>query len=55
VRLVTERVLTDAEEDALRAHLHWKLRHPFRIDFVYFDGRLPLGRNGKFEEFVSLL
>lgn len=55
VRLVTERPLSQSEEDALRAHLHWKLRHPFRIDFVYFEGRLPLGRNGKFEEFVCLL
>lgn len=55
VRLVTERPLTGEEESALIAHLHWKLRHPFRIDLVYFDGRLPLGKNGKFEEFVSLL
>lgn len=55
VRLVTERELTSDEEEALRAHLQWKLRHPFRIDLVYFDGRLPPGRNGKFEEFVSLL
>ena len=55
VRLVTERPLTAAEEAALIAHLHWKLRHPFTIDLVYFEGRLPLGKNGKFEEFVSLL
>lgn len=55
VRLVTERPLTVEEEEALTAHLHWKLRHPFRIDFTYFDGRLPAGSNGKFEEFVSLL
>ncbi len=55
VRLVTERPLTGEEESALVAHLHWKLRHPFRIAFAYFDGRLPLGKNGKFEEFVSML
>lgn len=55
VRLVTERQLTNEEEAALIAHFHWKLRHPYRIDLVYFDGRLPLGRNGKFEEFLSLL
>ena len=55
VRLVTERPLTKDEESALIAHLHWKLRHPFHIDLVYFEGRLPLGKNGKFEEFVSLL
>lgn len=55
VRLVTERPLTADEEAALIAHLQWKLRHPFRIDLVYFDDRLPLGKNGKFEEFLSLL
>lgn len=55
VRLVTERPLTGEEEAALVAHFQWKLRHPYRIELVYFEGRLPLGRNGKFEEFVSLL
>ena len=55
VRLVTERPLTAAEEQALTDHLHWKLRHPFEIELTYFDGRLPLGNNGKFEEFLSLL
>ena len=55
VRLVTERALTVAEEAALSEHIRAKLRHPFAISFTYFDGRLPLGRNGKFEEFVSLL
>lgn len=55
VRLVTERPLTASEEQALIAHLHWKLRHPFRITLSYFDDRLPLGKNGKFEEFLSLL
>ena len=55
VRLVVERPLTGREEDALEEHLHWKLRHPFRLDFVYFEDRLPVGRNGKFEEFLSLL
>ncbi len=55
VRLVTERPLTVDEEAALIAHFHWKLRHPYRIDLLYFDGRLPLGKNGKFEEFLSLL
>lgn len=55
VRLVTERALTGDEEAALIAHFQWKLRHPYRIALVYFEGRLPLGKNGKFEEFVSLL
>lgn len=55
VRLVTDRPLSADEETALIAHLHWKLRHPFRITLRYFDTRLPLGNNGKFEEFLSLL
>ncbi|HEY0445935.1 MAG TPA: AMP-binding protein [Allosphingosinicella sp.] len=54
LRLVVERPLTAAEEAALREYLHWKLRHPFRLDFTYFEGSLPRGRNGKFEEFVRL-
>ena len=55
VRLVTDRPLTPAEEAALTAHIQWKLRHPFAINYRYFTGRLPTGHNGKFEEFVSLL
>lgn len=55
VRLVTERALTSDEEAALIAHFQWKLRHPYRIELVYFEERLPLGKNGKFEEFMSLL
>lgn len=54
LRMVVERSLTGDEEAALREHLHWKLRHPFEIDFTYFEGKLPRGRNGKFEEFVRL-
>jgi phenylacetate-CoA ligase len=55
LRLITERPLTSEEEAALIAHVQWKLRHPFRIDLVYFNDRLPLGNNGKFEEFLSLI
>lgn len=55
VRLVTERALTSDEEAALIAHFQWKLRHSYRIELVYFEERLPLGKNGKFEEFMSLL
>jgi phenylacetate-CoA ligase len=54
LRMVVERSLTEAEEQALRDHLHWKLRHPFELDFTYFEGKLPRGRNGKFEEFLRL-
>jgi phenylacetate-CoA ligase len=49
-----ERPLTESEEQSLRDHLHWKLRHKFELDFTYFDGKLPRGRNGKFEEFLRL-
>ena len=55
VRLVAERPLTAEEETDLAEHIRWKLRHPFAVDFVYFPERLPLGPNGKFEEFLSLL
>lgn len=54
VRMVVERPLTQAEEAALTAWLHEKLRYPFRLDFIYFEGRLPAGPNGKFEEFMRL-
>ncbi|MFA4970044.1 MAG: hypothetical protein WC540_10485 [Sulfuritalea sp.] len=53
-RLVTERSLAAAEEAALAATLRSSLGDFARIDFRYFSD-LPLGANGKFEEFVSLL
>lgn len=55
VRLVTERPLIADEEARLTELIQKKLRFPFTIDLVYFDGRLPKGKNGKFEEFLSLL
>jgi phenylacetate-CoA ligase len=54
VRLVVERPLTEAEEGALKDAIQTKLRYPFTLDFVYFEGRLPVGSNGKFEEFLRL-
>lgn len=51
-RLVVERKLTSSEEDALRAMLHANTGHPFVLRFVYFEGTLPKGPSGKFEEFV---
>ncbi len=54
VRLVVERPLTAPEEAALLEEIIRKLRHPFTLDLVYFQGRLPLGGNGKFEEFMRL-
>jgi phenylacetate-CoA ligase len=51
-RLVVERALSQAEEEGLRALFHEWIGHPFALRFAYFDGRLPVGRSGKFEEFV---
>ncbi|MEZ5710401.1 MAG: hypothetical protein R3E02_13540 [Blastomonas sp.] len=55
LRFGVERGLTEAEEAALADHVRTTLRYPFDLDFSYFEGRLPLGANGKFEEFVSLI
>lgn len=54
VRLVAERPLTSEEETNLRDEIIRKLRHPFNLNFTYFEGRLPVGKNGKFEEFLRL-
>ena len=53
-RLVTDRPLVAGEEAALAGILRRNLGDFPRIDFRYF-ANLPLGVNGKFEEFVSLL
>ncbi|HEY3798504.1 MAG TPA: hypothetical protein VGL58_09125 [Caulobacteraceae bacterium] len=53
VRLVVERSLSGFEETALGKHIQSALGHPFALRFSYFEGRLPIGPNGKFEEFVS--
>jgi phenylacetate-CoA ligase len=52
VRLVTDAKLTAAEEATLTEHVHQALGHPFNLRFIYFDGRLPLPPNGKFEDFI---
>ena len=52
VRLVTERPLTATEEEMLRAPILEALGYPFTLSFTYFDEQLPLGKNGKFEEFL---
>jgi len=51
-RLVVERALSPAEEDKLRGLFHEWIGHPFALRFSYFEGRLPTGSSGKFEEFV---
>lgn len=52
-RLVTERPLVQGEEEALASILRSNLGDFARIDFRYFPD-LPLGANGKFEEFIFL-
>lgn len=55
VRLVTSRSLFVSEESTLREHIQSTLGFPFNIDFNYFDAALPVGQNGKFEEFICLV
>jgi phenylacetate-CoA ligase len=55
MRLVTERPLSAEEEAALQAHLRKTLGPGIHVTFIYYEGRLPLNANGKFEEFLSLI
>ena len=55
IRLVVEAPLTKDQERAVAAHVQSFLGWPFETRFRYFEGRLPTGRNGKFEEFKSLI
>jgi phenylacetate-coenzyme A ligase PaaK-like adenylate-forming protein len=51
-RLVVARPLSATEEDGLRALFHEWIGYPFALRFAYFEGRIPTGPTGKFEEFV---
>ncbi len=53
-RFVTVKPLTADEERFVRERIQKSLGHPFDIAFKYFDGKIPVGKNGKFEEFLSL-
>ena len=53
-RLVTQRPLEASEEAALLAILREALGNFSQIDIRYFP-ELPQGKNGKFEEFISLV
>jgi phenylacetate-CoA ligase len=55
VRLVAEAPLTPEQERRVGAHIADFLGYPFEIRFTYFAQRIPVGANGKFEEFKSLL
>jgi phenylacetate-CoA ligase len=52
VRLVSDVAVSPDQEQRLRAMVIETFGHPFKVDFVYFDGALPRGANGKFEEFI---
>lgn len=50
--LVTGRPLLGEEERALADVVQQAMGYPFKIDFRYFNERIPRGPNGKFEEFI---
>ncbi|MBI1212139.1 MAG: AMP-binding protein [Alphaproteobacteria bacterium] len=52
VRLVVDTPLTVQQEADLRQVIQEALGHPFNLRFAYFDGALPRGAGGKFDEFV---
>ncbi|SAK51747.1 phenylacetate-CoA ligase [Caballeronia hypogeia] len=54
VRLVCA-PLTRAQEHELGDIILEALEHPFQLTFSYYAQRIPLGRTGKFEEFMSLV
>jgi phenylacetate-CoA ligase len=53
VRLVATSPLTAEHEAALSEVITEALGHRFALRFAYFDGALPAGPGGKFEEFRS--
>jgi hypothetical protein len=50
---VADRALSGDEEARLAQVIQSSLGHRFRVKFTYFDGEIPRGAGGKFEEFVS--
>ena len=52
VRLVVERALSAAEEDALRASLNEHCGAAFDVSFIYVS-EVPRSRGGKYEDFYS--
>ena len=55
VRLVVEAPLSEEQERIVGAHIQDFLGWPFEMRFRYYEGRIPAGPNGKFEEFKSLV
>ncbi|MGH6981462.1 MAG: hypothetical protein ACREFC_09675, partial [Stellaceae bacterium] len=54
VRLVADAPLTAEQEAGLRGVIERAIGPPFEIRFACFPERLPLGANGKFEDFLCL-
>ena len=54
-RIVAERPLTSAEEDALRGIAQQSLGHNFGFNFVYYTDVIPRGPGHKYEEFICLV
>lgn len=54
VRLVTARPLTPEEERLVSDRMQAALGYAFRLDFRYFEDRLP-SPSGKFEDFICLV
>jgi phenylacetate-CoA ligase len=55
VRLVTARPFTAQDEELILDRTRRALGHPFRVEFRYFEGRLPVPASGKFEDFLCLV
>lgn len=53
MRLVATPRLTEAQEQELRVHMYTGMGYSYPLRFTYYEDRLPLGANGKFEEFLS--
>ncbi len=52
LRLVASRALSATEEGDLLAHIQASLGFPFALRIAYFEGEIPRGPAGKFDEFV---
>jgi phenylacetate-CoA ligase len=51
-KVVTDQEITRAQEEGLIKIAQRALNHPFEITITQFRERLPMGPNGKFEEFI---
>ena len=55
VRLVSQSPLTSQQEKKLTDIINKSLGFNFRTRFVYFTDRIPVGKSGKYEEFICEL